>query len=94
MLFNTCLLLYLDSIFQLISKDFLQLVVIAVLVASPIVWLVMDKWLQDYAYRIRIEWWVFVLTGVTITGLALLTVGFQAIKAAVANPVKSLRTEG
>jgi putative ABC transport system permease protein len=81
------------SIFQLISTDFLQLVVIAVVLASPIVWWVMHKWLQDYAYRIRIEWWVFVLTGVTITGLALLTVGFQAIKAAVANPVKSLRTD-
>ena len=84
----------LASIFRLISKDFLQLVVIAVLVASPIVWWVMHKWLQDYAYRIRIEWWVFVLTGVTITGLALLTVGFQAIRAAVVNPVKSLRTDG
>jgi putative ABC transport system permease protein len=83
----------LTAIFQLISKDFLQLVVIAVVVASPIVWWVMHKWLQDYAYRIRIEWWVFVLTGVTITGLALLTVGFQAIRAAAVNPVKSLRTD-
>ena len=82
----------LTAIFQLIAKSFLQLVVIAIVVASPIVWWVMHQWLQDYAYRIRIEWWVFVLTGVTITGLALLTVGFQAIKAAVANPVKSLRT--
>ena len=82
----------LTAIFQLISRDFLQLVVIAIVVASPIVWWVMHQWLQDYAYRIRIEWWVFVLTGVTITGLALLTVGFQAIRAAVANPVKSLRT--
>jgi len=83
----------LTAIFQLISKDFLQLVGIAVVIATPIVWWVMHQWLQDYAYRIRIEWWVFVLTGVTITGLALLTVGFQAMRAAVANPVKSLRTE-
>jgi putative ABC transport system permease protein len=83
----------LSAIFQLISKGFLQLVVIAVVIASPIVWWVMNKWLQDYPYRIRIEWWVFVLTGVTITGLALLTVGYQAIRAALANPVKSLRTE-
>ena len=66
---------------------------IAVIMASPIVWWVMDKWLEDYAYRVRIEWWVFVLTGVTMIGLALLTVGFQAIKAAIANPVKSLRAE-
>lgn len=83
----------LSTIFQLISKDFLQLVVIAVVIASPIVWWVMHQWLQDYAYRIRIEWWVFVLTGVTIAGLALLTVAFQAIRAALANPVKSLRAE-
>jgi putative ABC transport system permease protein len=83
----------LTSIFHLISTDFLRLVVIAVLVASPAVWWVMNKWLQDYAYRIRIEWWVFVLTGVTIAGLALLTVAFQAIRAAVANPVTALRSE-
>jgi putative ABC transport system permease protein len=81
------------TIIQLISKGFLQLVGIAIVVASPIVWWVMNKWLEDYAYRVRIEWWVFVLTGVTMIGLALLTVGFQAIKAAIANPVKSLRTE-
>jgi len=83
----------LTAIFRLISTDFLQLVGIAIVIASPIVWWVMDKWLQNYAYRIKVEWWVFVLTGVTITGLALLTVGFQAVRAAVANPVKSLRTE-
>jgi putative ABC transport system permease protein len=83
----------LTAIFRLISTDFLQLVAIAIVIASPIVWWVMDKWLQNYAYRIKVEWWVFVVTGVTITGLALLTVGFQAARAAVANPVKSLRTE-
>jgi putative ABC transport system permease protein len=83
----------LTTIFQLITKDFLRLVVIAFAVATPVVWWLMDRWLQGYAYRIRIEWWVFVLTGVTISGLALFTVGFQAIKAAVANPVKSLKAE-
>jgi putative ABC transport system permease protein len=53
----------------------------------------MNKWIQDYAYRINIEWWVFALTGIAIIGIVLFTISFQAIKAAIANPVKSLRTE-
>jgi len=84
------------SVFQitnLLSKDFLLLVVIAIFIASPIAWFTMHSWLQDFAYRINIEWWVFVLAGVTAIAIAIATVSFQAIKAAVANPVKSLRTE-
>jgi putative ABC transport system permease protein len=66
---------------------------LAFLVASPIAYFLAHKWLQDFAYRISISWWVFVLVGFVAGLIALLTVSFQAIKAAVANPVKSLRTE-
>jgi putative ABC transport system permease protein len=81
------------NIVQLLSKDFVILVIVSILIASPIAWWVMNKWLQDFAYRINIEWWVFALAGVMSLLIALLTVSFQAVKAAVANPVKSLRTE-
>ncbi len=81
------------SIFQLLSKDFLKLVIIAMLVATPVAWLVMNHWLQDFAYRIHITWWIFALAGFIALIIALLTVSFQAIKAAIANPVDSLRTE-
>ena len=81
------------SIFQLLSKEFLKLVVIAMLVATPVAWVVMNHWLQDFAYRIHITWRIFALAGCVAIFIALLTVSFQAIKAAVANPVKSLRTE-
>ena len=77
----------------LLSKDFLQLVFLAVLIAFPIAWLLMNKWLEDFAYRITISWWMFVIAGIATVLIALITVSFQAIKAAVANPVKSLRTE-
>jgi putative ABC transport system permease protein len=77
----------------MLSKDFLRLVIIAVLIASPVAWIVMNKWLHDYAYRINISWLVFVVAGLISLLIALLTVSFQAIKAAIANPVKSLRTE-
>jgi putative ABC transport system permease protein len=80
-------------IVQLLSKDFIKLVIIGILIASPVAYYAMHKWLQDFAYRINIEWWVFALAGVMALLIALLTVSFQAIKAAVANPVKSLRTE-
>jgi len=82
-----------STIINLISKDFLRLVVIAFLIATPVTWWLMNTWLQDYAYRINIEWWVFGIAGAAIIFVALLTVCFQAIKAARANPVKSLRTE-
>ena len=77
----------------LLSKDFAVLVVIASLISFPIAWWALNKWLQDFAYRISIEWWVFVVAAIAALLIALFTVSFQAIKAALANPVKSLRTE-
>lgn len=82
-----------SGIIELISKDFIKLVLIAILIASPVAWWAMNKWLEGFAFRINISWWVFVLAGITALLVALLTIIFQAIKAAVANPVKSLRTE-
>ncbi len=82
-----------QGIVSLLSKDFLKLVLIANLIAWPLAWIAIFKWLQDFAYRIPISWWVFVATGMIALLIALITVSFQAIKAAVANPVKSLRTE-
>jgi predicted permease len=81
------------SITSLLSKEFLLLVVISLVVASPIAWYAMNSWLQSFTYRISIEWWVFAGAGILSIIIALATVSFQAIKAAVANPVKSLRTE-
>jgi putative ABC transport system permease protein len=81
------------SVTILLGKDFAKLVAIATIIAAPIAWIVMNKWLQDFAYRINIEWWMFFLSGLAAILIALTTVSFQAIKAAVANPVKSLRTE-
>jgi len=80
-------------LFSLLSREFLVLVLIALAIASPIAWLAMNKWLQDYQYRINITWSIFVIAGLFAVAIALLTVSFQAIKAAIANPVKSLRTE-
>lgn len=81
------------NIIGLLSKEFLKLVAIAIVIASPLAWYFMNKWLQDFAYRISIGWWVFIVAGVAALLIALLMVSFQAIKAAVANPVKNLRTE-
>ncbi|MBS1620939.1 MAG: ABC transporter permease [Bacteroidetes bacterium] len=81
------------NLVAMLSKDFLKLVAIASLFAFPVAWWVMHKWLQDFAYRINIEWWVFILAAFIALLIALLTVSVQAIKAALANPVKSLRTE-
>lgn len=81
------------GIASLLTKDFLKLVLISLAVASPPAWWIMNNWLQDFAYRINIGWWMFVLAGLIAVVIALITVSFQAIKAAVANPVKSLRTE-
>jgi putative ABC transport system permease protein len=82
-----------SSIVTLLSKDLLVLVLISSLIAFPVAWYAMHKWLQDFAYRINISWWIFVVAGVSALLIALVTVSFQAIKAAMANPVKSLRTE-
>lgn len=81
------------SIVTLLSKDFLKLVLIAAIIAFPIAWYAMAHWLRDFAYRVNIQWWVFVLSAILALIVALTTVSFQAIKAALANPVKSLRTE-
>ncbi len=82
-----------SSVVRLLSKEFLVLVIVAALIAFPLGWWAMNKWLEDFAYRIHIEWWVFPVAGIAALAIALLTVSFQAIKAALANPVKSLRTE-
>jgi putative ABC transport system permease protein len=82
-----------NGIALMLSKDFLKLVVVAFVIATPVAWYIMNNWLQDFAYRTTITWWMFAIAGLTVVFIALLTVSFQAIKAAVANPVKSLRTE-
>ncbi|HXB34576.1 MAG TPA: ABC transporter permease [Puia sp.] len=81
------------SITALLSKDFLTLVVIAFFIAIPVSWYAMNEWLHHYAYNIGIEWWIFALAGILSVSIALATVSFQAIRSAIANPVKSLRTE-
>jgi len=83
----------LAGIVTLLSKDFLKLVVIALIIATPLAWYFMNKWLQDFAYRISIGWWVFIAAGLLAIVIAFITIGFQAVKAGIANPVKSLRTE-
>jgi putative ABC transport system permease protein len=80
-------------LFTLLSKEFLLLVLLAMVIASPIAWIAMHDWLQDYAYKIDISWWMFVIAGVAAILIALITVSFQAFKVAIVNPVKSLRTE-
>lgn len=81
------------NVVALLSKEFLRLVGIAVVLATPLAWYAMNRWLQDFAYRIDISWWIFALAGILALVIALLTVSFQAIKAALANPVKSLGSE-
>ncbi len=83
----------LSDITVLLSIDFIKLVLIAIVIASPLAWFASGKWLQDFAYRIHMEWWVFILAGAVSILIALLTVSFHAIRAALMNPVKSLRTE-
>jgi putative ABC transport system permease protein len=82
-----------STIMLLISKDFLWLVIIAAAIGSPIAWYMSDKWLQDFAYRVTIQPWIFIIAGAACLLLAGLTVSAQSIKAAIANPVKSLRSE-
>ena len=81
------------TLFNLLSKEFLVLVLIAIIIASPVAWYFSNQWLQDYAYKVNISWWMFVVAGMLAILIALITVSFHAIKAAIANPVKSLRTE-
>jgi putative ABC transport system permease protein len=77
----------------LLSKDFLKLVGIAIVLAAPLAWWIMDWWLRDFSYRTTISWWIFAAAAVLSLLVALLTIGSQAIRAATANPVKSLRSE-
>jgi putative ABC transport system permease protein len=81
------------NIVEMLSKDFIKLVALAALIAFPLAWYGLNRLLESYAYRIEISWWIFALAGVLALLIALLTVSFQAIRAALANPVKSLRTE-
>jgi len=82
-----------STIVTLLSKDFLKLVGLSAVIAFPVAWFAMKKWLQDFAYRIDMPWWIFIVAGIMAGIIALVTISFQAIKAAVANPVKSLRSE-
>jgi putative ABC transport system permease protein len=81
------------NIAAMLSKDFLKLVLISIAITSPLAWFTMEVWLRNFAYRIDVSWWVFAVAGIVALLIALLTVSFQAIKAALTNPVKSLRTE-
>ena len=82
-----------SCIAKLLTKDFLKLVMLSFIIGSPIARWLMNRWLLDFAYRIQMNWWVFVIAGLTAIVIAMFAISFQAIKAAVANPVKSLRTE-
>ncbi|GAB3916112.1 ABC transporter permease [Larkinella terrae] len=81
------------SIVALLSKDFLQLVLVAIVIATPVAWWMMSQWLEEYAFKISIEWWIFALAGLLAVLIAFATVSFQSIKTALMNPVKSLRSE-
>ncbi len=83
----------LSSISALLSKDFLKLVLLSILIASPVAWWIMHNWLQNFAYRINIQWWMFASAGLLAVIIAIITVSYHALKAAIANPVKSLRSE-
>ncbi|QHT70439.1 FtsX-like permease family protein [Rhodocytophaga rosea] len=81
------------DILLLLSKDFLRLILIACVIAIPVAWVVMHQWLESYAFRINLQWWLFALPGILIIGIAIVTVSFQSMRAALADPVKSLRNE-
>ena len=81
------------NIIVLFSKEFLILIAIAFVIAAPFAWYYMHSWLQDFVYRINISWWMLMLGGIIAVIIAMVTIGFQSVKAALANPVKSLRTE-
>ncbi|MCB0376224.1 MAG: FtsX-like permease family protein, partial [Sinomicrobium sp.] len=82
-----------SGIVGLLSKDFLMLVLVALVIASPVAYFFMENWLADFAYRIDISWWVFLLAGAIAVAVAFFTVGFQSVRAALINPVESLRSE-
>jgi putative ABC transport system permease protein len=82
-----------NGIVHLLSKDFIKLVFIAFIIAAPIAWWAMNRWLQDFVYRVTVSWWIFLAAAFIAISIALITVSFQAIKAALTNPVKNLRAE-
>ena len=82
-----------SGIVQLLSQDFMKLILLSYLISMPLAWWAMDNWLQGFAYRAEIGWWIFGLAGLVSISIALITVGSQAVKAALANPVESLRSE-
>jgi putative ABC transport system permease protein len=82
-----------SSVAGLLAREFLQLVVLAIFIATPLSWHLMSRWLADFAYHTELEWWMFAAAGVLAVLVALLTVGFQSIRAALMNPVRSLRSE-
>ena len=81
------------QVVQLLSVEYIKLVLAAILIASPVAWVMMSRWLQDYAYHIPIQWWIFAISGIVVILIALMTVSVQVIKAAISNPVRSLKTE-
>jgi len=82
-----------QNVVGMLSKDFLKLVLIASVIAFPVAWYAMNNWLQDFAYKTDISWWVFALATGIVTAIALITISFQSIKAAMGNPAESLRSE-
>jgi putative ABC transport system permease protein len=82
-----------QGVITILSKDFLKLVFISLIISIPVAWIAANEWLKNYPYRITLNWWLFASAGILVILIALITVSFQAIKAAIANPVKSLRTE-
>jgi putative ABC transport system permease protein len=82
-----------SQVLVLLNKDFVKWVVVAIVIASPVAWIIMNRWLQNYAYRIEISWWIFILSGVIAAGIALITVSLQSWRAATRNPVEALRYE-
>ena len=82
-----------SGITALLSFDFVKLVALAILIASPMAWWGMNKWLQGFAYRAPVQWWIFVTAGLAAVLIALITVSFQSVKAALMNPVQSLKSE-
>jgi len=82
-----------SGITQLLSREFLLLVGLSALIAFPLAWVAMHRWLEQFHYRVSIQWWIFVAAGVSAVGIALVTISYQSIKAAMMNPVRSLRSE-
>ena len=81
------------SIVNLLSKDFLKLVVVALIIAIPLAWYFMENWLNNFAFHVNLDWWVFAMAGLIAIGIALTTVVFQSARAAMSNPVESIRSE-